>query len=79
LSGLHTAFSRSGQRHYVQDALRQDAQSLRDLIANGAKIMVCGGRDMGAGVRDAITDIMAPLGMSAATLKSQGRYAEDVY
>ena len=79
LSGLHTAFSRSGQRHYVQDALRQDAQSLRDLIANGAKIMVCGGRDMGAGVRDAITDIMAPLGISAATLKSQGRYAEDVY
>jgi sulfite reductase (NADPH) flavoprotein alpha-component len=30
-------------------------------------------------VRDAITDIMAPLGISAATLKSQGRYAEDVY
>jgi sulfite reductase (NADPH) flavoprotein alpha-component len=79
LSSLHTAFSRSGQCNYVQDALRQDAQSLRDLVANGAKIMVCGGRDMGDGVRQAIIDVLAPLGDSATNLKLQGRYAEDVY
>lgn len=79
LSSLHTAFSRSGQCNYVQDALRQDAQSLRDLVANGAKIMVCGGRYMGDGVRQAIIDVLAPLGDSATNLKLQGRYAEDVY
>jgi sulfite reductase (NADPH) flavoprotein alpha-component len=79
LSSLHTAFSRSGQCNCVQDALRQDAQSVRDLVANGAKIMVCGGRDMGDGVRQAIIDVLAPLGDSATNLKLQGRYAEDVY
>ncbi len=79
LTGLRTAFSRSGHRHYVQDALRQDAEALRQLIGLGAKIMVCGGRDMAQGVRDALSDILAPHGLTAASLKSQGRYAEDVY
>ena len=79
LTGLRTAFSRSGQRHYVQDALRQDGDTLRRLIGLGAKIMVCGGRDMAQGVREALSDILAPNGVTAASLKSEGRYAEDVY
>lgn len=79
LSGLHTAFSRHGPKQYVQDALRQDAESVRQLIASGAKIMVCGGRDMAQGVRDALTEILSTSGLTAAQLKSQGRYCEDVY
>ncbi|MGO4907338.1 PepSY domain-containing protein [Pseudorhodobacter sp. W20_MBD10_FR17] len=79
LTGLHTAFSRSGTRQYVQDALRQDAETLRSLIRSGAKVMVCGGRDMATGVRAALADILAPSGQSAVTLKAEGRYAEDVY
>jgi sulfite reductase (NADPH) flavoprotein alpha-component len=41
--------------------------------------MVCGGREMAQGVRDAMTDILHPLGLSPATLRAGGRYAEDVY
>lgn len=79
LSGLRTAFSRSEQQHYVQDALRQDGDTLRRLINLGAKIMVCGGRDMAQGVREALSDILAPQGMTSASLKTEGRYVEDVY
>ena len=79
LAGLTTAFSRSGKRHYVQDALRQDGEALRELIQLGARIMVCGGRDMATGVQQALTEVLAPLGLTAANLKSEGRYAEDVY
>jgi sulfite reductase (NADPH) flavoprotein alpha-component len=79
LTSLHTAFSRMGRRHYVQDALREDAEAIRHLIANGARIMVCGGREMAQGVRDAMVDILHPLGLTPATLRAGGRYAEDVY
>ncbi len=79
LTGLHTAFSRTGRRHYVQDALREDAEAIRRLMAQGARVMICGGRDMAQGVRDAMTEILLPIGLSPATLKAGGRYAEDTY
>jgi sulfite reductase (NADPH) flavoprotein alpha-component len=34
---------------------------------------------MAQGVRDAMTEILQPLGLTPATLRSGGRYAEDVY
>ena len=77
LTALHTAFSRHGRKIYVQDSLRENADTLRGLISAGAKIMVCGGRDMASGVRDALGDILTP--QTAADLKLQGRYVEDVY
>ena len=46
-------------------------------VAKGARIMVCGGRDMGAGVRATLTEILSPLTIDA--LAKEGRYAEDVY
>ena len=55
------------------------ADTLRGLIAAGAKIMVCGGRDMAQGVQAALADILAPLGLSPRSLKAEGRYAEDSY
>lgn len=79
LNGLRTAFSRSARRQYVQDLLRQDAEPLRDLIARGARIMVCGGRDMAHGVNEALSEVLSPVGLTPVMLKSQGRYAEDVY
>lgn len=79
LTGLHTAFSRTGRRHYVQDALREDAEAIRRLMTAGARVMVCGGREMAQGVRDAMTEILLPLGLSPATLQAGGRYAEDTY
>ncbi|MCB6176617.1 PepSY domain-containing protein [Rhodobacter sp. Har01] len=79
LSRLTTAFSRHGARHYVQDELRADAAQLARLIAAGAQVMVCGGREMAASVREALAEILSGVGQSPASLKAEGRYAEDVY
>ncbi|WP_323783592.1 PepSY domain-containing protein [Thalassovita sp.] len=76
---LATAISRGASPQYVQDALRADAAQLAGLIRGGARIMVCGGRDMAAGVTDALADILAPVGLTPVALKSEGRYVEDVY
>ncbi|WP_044437379.1 oxidoreductase, partial [Skermanella aerolata] len=79
LSRVTTAFSRVAGRDYVQDYIRRDAEALRAMIAQGAQIMVCGGRNMADGVRSALEDVLAPLSLTPTTLKAQGRYAEDVY
>ncbi|WP_019953304.1 PepSY domain-containing protein [Yoonia vestfoldensis] len=80
LTGLVTAVSRGGGRpHYVQDALRGDGAQVAGLIRDGARVMVCGGRDMAAGVTEALAEILAPSGLSPAVLKAEGRYVEDVY
>ncbi len=79
LASVSTAFSRTAKRAYVQDALRLDSARIAQLIADGAQVLVCGGRDMAAGVADALTDILAPQGLTPAMLKARGRYGEDVY
>jgi len=79
LASVTTAYSRGSERLYVQDALRRDADRVARLLRDGAQVMVCGGRDMAAGVAQSITEILAGKGMSLATLKAEGRYAEDVY
>ncbi|OYU19687.1 MAG: N-acetylglucosamine transferase [Rhodobacteraceae bacterium PARR1] len=80
LNHLTFAFSRStAPRRHVQDALRDDAEALRALVTHGARIMVCGGRDMAQGVHAALAEILAPLGLSPRSLKAEGRYAEDSY
>ena len=79
LTRLVTAVSRGARPHYVQDALRADGAEVARLIAAGARVMVCGGRDMAAGVAAALQDILAPAGLSPALLKAEGRYAEDIY
>ena len=79
LSRLVTAVSRGARPYYVQDALRADAAEVVRLIRDGARVMVCGGRDMAAGVADTLAEILAPVGLTPATLKAEGRYVEDVY
>ncbi len=79
LTRLVTAASRGARPHYVQDALRGDAAELARLIRDGARVMVCGGRDMAAGVADALAEILAPTGLALAVLKAEGRYVEDIY
>jgi sulfite reductase (NADPH) flavoprotein alpha-component len=41
--------------------------------------MVCGGTGMAQGVMETIDEIVSPLGFNVASLKSAGRYLEDVY
>lgn len=79
LSSLATAVSRGSRPRYVQDALRMEAALVVEAIRHGAKIMVCGGRDMAQGVTEALDDVLAPAGLSPARLKAEGRYVEDVY
>ena len=79
LARLVTAVSRGARPHYVQDALRAEAAQVARLIRDGARVMVCGGRDMAAGVADALAEILAPAGLTPAMLKAEGRYVEDVY
>jgi sulfite reductase (NADPH) flavoprotein alpha-component len=76
---LVTACSRGRMPRYVQDALREEAAEIVRLVAKGARIMVCGGRDMAAGVSTAFGDILAPMGLTPSLLKAQGRYVEDIY
>lgn len=79
LSHLHTAFSRVKGGAYVQERLIGDALQLRQLMAKGAQVLVCGSREMASSVIQALDVVLAPMNLSVLTLKSQGRYREDVY
>ncbi len=79
LRQLATACSRGRMPRYVQDTLREESAEIIRLVQAGARVMVCGGRDMAAGVSAALTDILATAGLTPALLKAEGRYAEDVY
>lgn len=79
LASLSTSFSRVLGGGYVQARLIEEAETLRRLVRQGAQIMVCGGRDMASGVREAIDVCLAPLGLSASGLKQKGLYLEDAY
>lgn len=79
LKNVKIACSRAQERSYVQDILRQDTANISALIQEGAQILVCGGQEMSTGVAQVLKDILAPYGLSPAQLKTQGRYAEDVY
>jgi sulfite reductase (NADPH) flavoprotein alpha-component len=80
LASLHTVFSRvpNGGGH-VQDELRRDAPHVRELLAAGALVRVCGSRPMAQGVAEALDEILAPLQSSVQQLKAKERYAEDVF
>ncbi|MGD9773428.1 PepSY domain-containing protein [Diaphorobacter sp.] len=78
LAGLHTTFSRLPDGGgYVQQALQRDAAQLRDLLAQGALVRVCGSRPMAQGVAQVLQSLLSPPGL--AQLKAQGRYAEDLF
>ena len=80
LTSLTTAFSRGPDGGvYVQDRIAADAPRLRELIRQGAQILVCGGCDMAQAVSHALDPVVRSLGLDLAILKSSGRYVEDVY
>lgn len=79
LASLNTTFSRVMGGGYVQALLLEEAETLRHLVRQGAQIMVCGGRDMASGVREAIDVCLTPLGLSVDGLKQKGLYLEDAY
>jgi sulfite reductase (NADPH) flavoprotein alpha-component len=79
LTQLHTAFSRVGNGVRVQTRLTEDAENMRKLIGSGGQILVCGSSAMAHSVRMALDEILAPLNLSVQTLRTTGRYREDVF
>lgn len=79
LSGLDAIFSRRVGGGYVQDRVLERSSEIRRLVADGAQILVCGSIDMALGVRQAVDDCLAPMGLSSDQLRRSGRYLEDAY
>lgn len=79
LQRLDRVFSRDGGEHrYVQDVLRAAADQLREWVAAGAAIYVCGGRQgMAEDVHRALHDLLGELLLEE--LLRSGRYRRDVY
>ncbi len=80
LASLRTTFSRTADGGgHVQDALHRDAARLRELVADGAIVRVCGSRPMAQGVVQTLDGILGAIGLSVQQLKARGRYAEDTF
>jgi len=79
LERLDLVFSRDQTtRRYVQDQLRDSAETVREWIADGAAIYVCGSLEgMAAGVHAALIEILGAPALEALT--DAGRYRRDVY
>lgn len=79
LQRLQRAYSQGPTPGYVQDRLHADAASVRALLQQGAQVLVCGSREMAAGVRAVLETLLAEMGSNLDQLKAQGRFREDVY
>ncbi|WP_312151724.1 sulfite reductase flavoprotein subunit alpha [Pseudomonas sp.] len=79
LQRLDLAFSRDqAEKVYVQDVLLQQAQALRQWLADGACVYVCGGlQGMAAGVDAALKGILGD--DAVQRLVEDGQYRRDVY
>lgn len=79
LARLDLAFSRDqAEKIYVQDRLREAADELRDWLAQGAAVYICGSlQGMAAGVDLALSDILGAEALER--LVEAGRYRRDVY
>ena len=48
-------------------------------MMQGAIVRVCGSRAMAQGVTDALNEVLVPLNLNVAQLKTKDRYAEDLF
>jgi len=79
LQRLDLAFSRDQEdRIYVQHLLREQADELREWIAKGAAVYVCGSaQGMAPAIDAALTELLGAATMTS--LVDAGRYRRDVY
>lgn len=79
LERLDLAFSRDqAEKIYVQDRLRQAAPLLKQWLAEGAVIYICGSlQGMASGVDDVLNEVLGH--DQVERLIEQGRYRRDVY
>ncbi len=88
LTRLSLAWSRDGQKTYVQDRMREVGQDLWAWLAEGAHFYICGdAKRMAKDVEAALVDIVAQHGARSIDeaisfvqgLKKSGRFQADVY
>lgn len=83
LTRLDLAFSRDqAEKHYVQDEVRAAGDQLREWVADGAYIFVCGDKArMAPDVDRALADVLnkGTEGSTLNDLRAAGRYVKDVY
>ena len=79
LEHLDLAFSRDqAERVYVQHRLREQSARLREWLAQGATVMVCGSLEgMAPGVHDVLAEVVGVPALDQ--MAAQGRYRRDVY
>ena len=79
LQRLDLAFSRDqAEKIYVQDRLRDAAEPLKQWLADGAAIYVCGSlQGMASGVDQVLREVLGDDAVERLT--EQGRYRRDVY
>lgn len=79
LTRLDTAFSRDTDGgHYVQDCLAANGELLREKIARGAAIYVCGSRQgMAEGVDKVLRNLLGNADVDR--LVTEGRYCRDIF
>ena len=80
----HLIFSREGEKEYVQDRMRHEADRVSELLKdNRTHIYICGKKDMESGVASALTDIAKTQGVEWAELqdemRQEGRYHVETY
>ena len=79
LARLDLAFSRDqAEKIYVQDRLRESAAELKQWLADGAVIYICGSlQGMASGVDQVLNEVLGSA--EVERLIEQGRYRRDVY
>lgn len=80
-----TAFSREGEKVYVQERIRRLGKEVVEMILEGASIYICGAAGMARDVEGAIIECLKSVKGDEAekfvkeTLKKTGRLQEDVW
>ena len=87
LTALFTAFSRIGEEgvydpsgncgEYVQDQLRAQAAELREWMAEGGVVYICGSNRMGHGVLGALGEVLAGGEEEVQRLRREGRIVQE--
>ena len=79
LSAVVTAFSRGEDPARLPRRIAEDAGTLREMVAGGARIMVVGSREMARDTMRAIDRALAPDAVTVDGLRKAGRYVEDIF
>ncbi|RZL99780.1 MAG: hypothetical protein EOO88_59300 [Pedobacter sp.] len=80
LNGLHTAYSREGEKQYVKDLLARDAGFIAETLSNNGVLMLCGSLSMQKDVIELLDRICEQkTGKGISHFQSHGQVLMDCY